>query len=57
MVEWYKLIESGVWSHTALAEAADAVVIPELSLTLMLTQIYEDAGVASMTAGFEAEDE
>lgn len=57
LVEWYQLIEPGVWSHTALVEAADAVVIPELNLTLTLTQIYEDAGVAPMTAGFEAEEE
>ena len=57
LVEWYQLSEHGVWGHTALAEAADAVIIPELNLTLALEQIYEEAGVAPMKAGFAAEEE
>ncbi len=57
LVEWYQLREPGVWSHTALAEAADAVVIPELNLHLTLVQLYEDAGVAPMKIGFAAEEE
>ena len=52
LVEWYQLGEHGIWGHTALAEAADAVVIPELGLTLTLVQIYEEAGVVPMAAGF-----
>ena len=56
LVEWYQLSEHGVWGHTALAEAADAVVIPELNLTMTLVQIYEEAGVAPMQAGFDVEE-
>jgi Uma2 family endonuclease len=56
LVEWFQLTEHGVWGHTALAEAEDAVVIPELNLTLPLAQIYEEAGVAPMQAGFAAEE-
>ena len=57
LVEWYQLGEHGVWGHTALAEATDAVVIPGLNLTMTLVQIYEEAGVAPMAAGFAAEEE
>ena len=57
LVEWYQLSEHGVWGHTALAEAEDAIVIPDLNLTLTLVQIYEEAGVAPMAAGFAAEEE
>lgn len=57
LVEWYQLSEHGVWGHTALAEAADVLVVPELNLTLTLAQIYEEAGVAPMQAGFAAEEE
>ncbi|MDQ2769938.1 MAG: Uma2 family endonuclease [Bacteroidota bacterium] len=57
LVEWYQLSEHGLWGHTALAEAADAVVIPELNLTLTLVQIYEEAGVVPMAAGFLGEAE
>jgi len=56
LVEWYQLSEHGVWGHTALTEAVDAVVIPELNLTLTLVQIYEEADVAPMKAGFAAEE-
>ena len=56
-MECYQLSEHGVWGHTALAEAADAVIIPELNLTLALEQVYEEAGVAPMKAGFAAEEE
>jgi Uma2 family endonuclease len=56
LVEWFQLTEHGVWGHTALAEAEDAVVIPELNLTLPLAQIYEEAGIAPMQAGFAAEE-
>ena len=56
LVEWYQLGEHGTWSHTALAEAADAVVIPELNLTMTLVQIYEETGAVPMTAGFAAEE-
>ena len=45
LVEWYQLGEHGVWGHTALAEAADVLIIPELGLTLPLAQIYEEVGV------------
>lgn len=57
LVEWYQLSEHGVWGHTALAEAEDAVIIPELGLTMTLVQVYEEAGIAPMQAGFLGEDE
>ena len=57
LVEWYQLSEYGVWGHTALAEAADAVVIPGLNLTMTLVQIYEEAGVAPIAAGFVPAEE
>ena len=57
LVEWYQLSEHGVWGHTALAEAEDAVVVPELNLTMTLVQIYEEAGVVPMQAGFVPEPE
>jgi Uma2 family endonuclease len=57
LVEWYQLSEHGVWGHTAMAEAADAVVIPELNLHLTLVQLYEDAGIAPMKVGFAAKEE
>ena len=56
LVEWYQLSEHGIWGHTALAEAEDAVVIPELNLTMTLAQIYEEAGVSPMKAGFTEEE-
>lgn len=48
LVEWYQLTEHGVWAHTALAEAEDALVIPELGLTLTLAEVYEEVGVAPL---------
>ena len=56
LVEWYQLHEGGVWGHTALTEVADILAVPELNLTLTLAQVYEDAGVAPMKAGFTAEE-
>ncbi|MGI4873532.1 MAG: Uma2 family endonuclease [Janthinobacterium lividum] len=56
LVEWYQLKDGGIWSHTALTEPANAVVIPDLSLNLTLTQIYEEADVAPMRLGFGAEE-
>ena len=53
LVEWYQLREPGVWSHTALTEAADALLIPELSLTLTLAGLYEETGVAPMRLSAE----
>ncbi|MBH8567885.1 Uma2 family endonuclease [Microvirga sp. STS02] len=57
LVEWFQLTEHGVWGHTALAEADNTVIIPELNLTLPLAQIYEEAGVVPMQAGFAAGEE
>ena len=56
LVEWYQLTEHGAWAHTALAEAADSITIPELNLTLTLTEIYEETGVVPMRADFRAEE-
>lgn len=50
LVEWYQLTEHGVWSHTVLAEAADAVTIPELGLTMTLTELYQKTGVGGSFA-------
>ena len=40
LVEWYQLTEHGVWSHTVLAEATDAITIPELGLTMTMAELY-----------------
>ena len=56
LVEWYQLTEHGVWGHTVLTEAEDAAFIPELNLTLALTQIYQEVGVAPMKIGSAAEE-
>ena len=56
LVEWYQLTEHGVWGHTVLTEAEDAAFIAELNLTLTLTQIYEEVGIAPMKIGFAAEE-
>ena len=56
LVEWYQLTEHGVWAHTALAEAEDALAIPELGLTMTLPEVYEEAGVAPMKLNFGAEN-
>ncbi len=48
LVEWYQLTEHGAWAHTALAEAADSIIIPELNLTITLAEIYEETGVVPM---------
>jgi Uma2 family endonuclease len=55
LVEWYQLTEYGAWAHTALAEANDALAIPELGLAMTLVDIYEEADVAPMKLNFEAE--
>ena len=34
LVEWYQLSEHGVRGHPALADAADAVVVPKLNLAM-----------------------
>lgn len=54
LVEWCQLSGHGVWGHPALAEAEGFLVIPGLNLTLTLGQIYEEAGIAPMQAGFAA---
>jgi len=48
VVEWYQLTEYGAWAHTALAEAADSITIPELNLTLALAEIYDETGIVPM---------
>ena len=56
LVVWYQLTEHGAWAHTALAEAEDALAIPELGLAMTLAEVYEEAGVAPMKLNFEAEE-
>ena len=48
VVEWYQLTEHGAWAHTALAEAADFITIPELNLTLTLAEICHETDIAPM---------
>lgn len=57
LVEWYQLTEHGAWAHTALAEAEDALTIPELGMTMTLAEVYEEAGVAPMKLNFKSEEE
>lgn len=45
LVEWYRREPSGVWSFTPLASETDAVTIPELDLTLPLTDIYTELDI------------
>ena len=48
-----------MWAHTALAEAEDALVIPELGLTLTLAEVHEKVGVAPLKIeqlGFETDN-
>ena len=55
LVEWYQLTEYGAWAHTAMAEANDALAIPEMGLAMTLAEVYEEAGVAPMKLNFGAE--
>lgn len=48
VVAWFQLTEHGVWAHTALAEADDFSTIPELNLTLKLTENYNETNVVPM---------
>lgn len=54
LVEWYQLTEHGAWAHTALAEAGDALAIPNLGLMMTLGEIYDEAEVAPMKRSFGA---
>lgn len=45
LVEWYQLTEHGAWAHTALAEAEDALAIPELGLAMTLADVYEETAL------------
>jgi len=56
LVEWYQLTEHGAWAHTALAEAEDALAIPELGLAMTLAEVYEEAGVVPMKLNFGTEE-
>jgi hypothetical protein len=47
-VEWYRREENGIWSITALVEATDALVIPDLNINLTVAEIYEGTGVAPL---------
>ncbi|RYE89780.1 MAG: Uma2 family endonuclease [Cytophagaceae bacterium] len=54
IVEWYQLTKHGVWAHTALAEAADFITIPELKLTLTLAGMYDETAIVPMRIDFGA---
>jgi Uma2 family endonuclease len=45
LVEWFRREPSGVWSYTPLAGADDAVVVPELGLSLPLATIYVELDI------------
>lgn len=55
LVEWYQLTDYGAWAHTALAEAEDALAIPELGLAMTLAEGYEEAGVGPAKLDFGSE--
>lgn len=57
LVEWYQLTEYGAWAYTALAEAEDALSIPELGLAMTLAEVYDEAGVAPLKLNFGAEEQ
>jgi len=48
LVEWFQLTEHGVWGYTALDEANDSIMIPELNLTLTLADIYDETDIVPM---------
>ncbi|AMR28968.1 hypothetical protein A0257_18930 [Hymenobacter psoromatis] len=48
LVEWFRKNEHGGWDYTVLAEADDALAIPELGVTLTLTEVYAETGIVPM---------
>ncbi|MEJ7658623.1 MAG: Uma2 family endonuclease [Hymenobacter sp.] len=48
LVEWFRKNEHGGWDYTVLAEAHDALAIPELGVTLTLAEVYAETGIVPM---------
>ncbi|MDO7853675.1 Uma2 family endonuclease [Hymenobacter sp. CA1UV-4] len=48
LVEWYRREPGNIWSFTALVEAEDALVIPDLNINLTVAAIYEGTDVAPL---------
>lgn len=48
LVEWYRREPGNLWSFTALVEADDALVIPDLNINLTVAEVYEGTGVAPL---------
>lgn len=56
LIEWYQLAEHSEWSYTALTEAEDAVVTPELGVALTVARVYGDTCVVPMRVAPPAAD-
>ena len=48
LVEWYRRETPGLWSFTALVEADDALLIPDLNINLTVAEIYDGTDVAPL---------
>lgn len=48
LVEWYRREPNNIWSFTALVEAEDSLVIPDLNINLTVAEIYEGTDVAPL---------
>ncbi|MCA8832768.1 Uma2 family endonuclease [Hymenobacter pini] len=45
LVEWFRREPSGVWSFTPLAELTDTLELPELCITLLVADMYDEVAV------------
>ena len=48
LVEWYRREANNIWSITALVEADDALLIPDLNISLTVAEIYEGTDIAPL---------
>ena len=53
LVEYFRRNEAGQWIIIALTEPDEMLVIPELNLTLMLAEIYDETDLMPMRIDFE----
>ena len=53
LVEWYRREANNIWSFTPLVEADDALVIPDLNISLTVAEIYEGTDVAPLRVAEE----
>lgn len=57
LVEWFRKNEYGGWDYTVLAEADDKLVLPELGVSLTLTEVYAETGIVPMSVNAANADE